>query len=178
MARLASSNAVKRGGSGRAMQSAALVQALEEAHKGPAWHGPSLRVTLRNCTIEEAQFRPAPERNTIWELVVHIAYGKHVVRNRLTGSRERFAHPLRRSWWPATPAPSEAAWREDLALLETSHEKLVKAVSEATPAALARRRAGKRHDFGQEVLGVALHDTYHAGQITLLRKLFASSRFG
>lgn len=173
MARLASANAPKRGGSERAIDSAALVRALEEAHNGPAWHGPSLRVTLRHCTIDEAQFRVAPDRNTIWELVLHIAYGKHVVRNRLTGSRERFARPLRRSWWPATPAPSDAAWQEDLGLLESSHEKLVSAVAAATPAALARRRAGKRHDFGQEVLGIALHDTYHAGQITLLRKLYS-----
>jgi hypothetical protein len=178
MARLARANALMRGGSGRAIESAALVRALEEAHKGPAWHGPSLHVTLRHCTIEEAQFRVATHRNTIWELVLHIAYGKHVVRNRLTGSRERFARPLRRSWWPATPPPSDAAWREDLALLESAHEKLVSAVAAATPAALARRRARKRHDFGQEVLGVALHDTYHAGQITLLRKLFSLSSFG
>lgn len=175
MARLASANALKRGRSRPAIENLALVRALEEAHTGPAWHGPSLRATLRHCTIEEAQFRVAADRNTIWELVLHIACGKHVVRNRLTGSRERFARPLRRSWWPAPPPPSESAWKEDLALLESSHEKLVSAVAEATAAALARRRAGKRHDFGQEVLGVALHDTYHAGQITLLRKLSSCS---
>ena len=178
MARLPSTNALKRGVSRPPKENLALVRALEEAHTGPAWHGPSLRVTLRHCTIEEAQFRVAPDRNTIWELVLHIAYGKHVVGNRLTGSRERFARPLRRSWWPATPPPSDAAWRADLALLESSHEKLVRAVSEATPAALARRRTGKRHDFGQEVLGIALHDTYHAGQISLLRKLYSLSSSG
>lgn len=172
MERATPPNTGMRAGRKPAPESLALVRALEEAHSGPAWHGPSLRATLRQCTLEEAQFRVAPDRNTIWELVLHIAYGKHVVCNRLTGSRDRFARPLRRSWWPATPAPSLSNWKDDLALLESSHERLVSAVAEATPAALARRRAGKRHDFGEEVLGVALHDTYHAGQISLLRKLF------
>ena len=34
------------------LRSLALVRALEEAHSGPAWHGPSLRTTLRRCTVE------------------------------------------------------------------------------------------------------------------------------
>ena len=149
-----------------------LLRALDEAHRGPAWHGPALLVTLRHCSVDEASHRIAPGRNTIWELVLHAAYGKHRVRVRLTGDRRRFPRALARDWWPVAPDPSEAQWKDDLALLDDSHRALVEAVAEADDARLARRRAGRRHTMAEEILGIALHDTYHAGQITLIRKLF------
>jgi hypothetical protein len=154
--------------------SAVLVAALEEAYRGPAWHGPALLVTLRGCTPDEASWRAAAGRNTIWELALHAAYGKHLLRVRLTGERRRFPRVLGRSWWPVAPEPSAAQWQEDLALLESAHRALVEGVAEASAARFARRRAGRRHTIAEEILGLALHDTYHGGQIALLRKLYES----
>ncbi|HSJ65025.1 MAG TPA: DinB family protein [Gemmatimonadaceae bacterium] len=151
-----------------------LVATLEEAYRGPAWHGPALLVTLRGCTTDEACWRAAPGRNTIWELALHAAYGKHLLRVRLTGERRRFPRALARSWWPVAPKPGTAQWQEDLALLESVHRALVEGVAEASAARLARRRAGRRHTIAEEILGLALHDTYHGGQIALLRKLYES----
>jgi hypothetical protein len=141
-----------------------LEQLLGEAFHGPAWHGPSLWSTLKGVTWKQAVWRPAPGRNTIWELVLHTAHGKHVVRRRLTGRDGRaFPRPLRKAWWPQTPPrPNAAAWRADLALLRDCHEQLMEAVRRP-------RREGRRH-----VVGIALHDTYHAGQIRLLHRLAAA----
>src|SRR5688572_25787746 len=93
-----------RGGPPDGVRSARL---LEEAFTGPAWHGPSLTGALRGVTPAEASWRPAPGRNTIWELLLHAAYTKHVVLCRLLGRPERFARGLRRAWWPATPDPAD-----------------------------------------------------------------------
>jgi uncharacterized damage-inducible protein DinB len=147
---------------------------LEEAFAGPAWHGPSLRGALRGVTPAEASWRPAPGRNTIWELLVHVAYTKHVVLGRLVGRTDRFARPLRKAWWPATPDPADdAAWRRDRALLDASHRALMEAVRSASPAALAR---GGKRPLIEQLAGAALHDTYHGGQISLLRKLYHSEK--
>ena len=161
-----------RGARGGDIPRGALIRALDEAHRGPAWHGPALLVTLRHCSVDEACHRIARGRNTIWELVLHAAYGKHRVRVRLTGDRRRFPRALARDWWPVAPDPTEAQWNDDLALLDDSHRWLVEAVAEAEDARLARRRPGRRHTMAEEILGIALHDTYHGGQITLIRKLF------
>ena len=151
-------------GAGRA------AELLDEAFRGPAWHGPSLAAALRGVSAAEAAWRPAPGRNTIWELVLHAAYTKHVVRNRLTRTSDRFPRDLPRAWWPAPPAPAnELAWRRDRALLHAAHRALVEAVRAASPAALRRR---VRRPLAEHVAGAALHDTYHGGQISLLRKLF------
>lgn len=149
-----------------------LARTLEEAHHGPAWHGPALRPILNGCDAAEASWRIADGRNTIWELVLHAAYGKHIIRIRLTGMHARFPRPAARYWWPAAPEPSDEAWSADLALLDATHRALVEAIETISPATLAKRRAGKRHTLGDEALGLALHDTYHGGQIALLRKLW------
>lgn len=151
---------------------AALVRALDEAFRGPAWHGPSLVDALRDCPVDEASRRMAPGRNTIWELALHAAYGKHLVRSRLTNERQRFARVLERPWWPVAPSErTSSAWNADLALLHASHAALVEAVAAAGPGRLAHRRARRRHTIGEEILGLALHDSYHGGQIVLIRKL-------
>jgi hypothetical protein len=148
-----------------------LLRALDEAFHGPAWHGPALKVTLHHCTPAEAQRRLAPGRNTVWELALHAAYGKHILRVRLTGDRRRFRRPLTTPWWPKVVDPSPDGWREDLALLDASHAELVESLGDVTPQQLGRRRPGKRHTIGEELIGLVLHDTYHAGQIALIRKL-------
>jgi hypothetical protein len=157
---------------GAPLTPAVLVTALDEAFRGPAWHGPSLVDTLRDCTADAASHRLAPGRNTIWELVLHAAYGKHLVRSRLTNERQRFARVLDRPWWPAAPeGGTSSTWKEDLALLHASHAALVESVAAASPARLGHRRARRRHTIGEEILGLALHDTYHGGQIVLIRRL-------
>ena len=149
---------------------------MEEAFRGPAWHGPSLTTALRGVNASEAAWRPAPGRNTIWELVLHAAYAKHVVLGRLTQHRGSFGRALRRPWWPAPTEPAdERSWRRDRALLTASHTALVGAVRRASSAELRRR---VRHPMVEHLAGVALHDTYHGGQISLLRKLFRARRGG
>ena len=153
---------------------AAVLALLEEAFTGPAWHGPSLTGALRGAMPEEASWRPGPGRNTVWELLLHAAYAKHVVRGRLLGRTERFPRALRRPWWPGAPDDGDiAAWRRDLALLTAAHRSLVEAVVAATPAQLAR---SARRPLLEQVAGSALHDTYHGGQISLVRKLYRSRK--
>lgn len=149
-----------------------LVALLDSAYHGPAWHGPSLRATLRGVDAERAEWRPAPGRHSIWELVVHAAYARYRVARRLDpGRTARFARPLTRPWWPGIdPAPDgrPAAWERDRALLDDQHRQLVEVVRAMPAERLRRVRRGARHTLADEVVGVALHDVYHAGQIRLL----------
>lgn len=147
-----------------AKNSSLLLEILDQGYQRKAWHGPNLRQSLRGVSANMAAWRPAPEGHNIWEIAVHAAYWKYVMRRRLLGEK-RGSFALKGSNWFKRPVElSEKAWRADLALLESEHEKLRQAVVE--------HLAG-RHDEGSDSLlfGVAFHDVYHAGQIRLLRRL-------
>lgn len=141
-----------------------LLEILGEGYIRKAWHGPNLRQSLRGVSAEEAAWRPAPGRHNIWEIAVHAAYWKYVVRRRLCGGK-RGSFALKGSNWFLRPEElSEKSWRADLALLESEHRKLRQAVIDY--------QAGKVRRIPARLLfGVALHDVYHAGQIRLLRRL-------
>ena len=61
-----------------------------------------------------------------------------------------------------------AAWKADLALLEKTQERLLQAIRDATPEQLARVPAAGDQSIARQLLGMSLHDTYHAGQIRML----------
>lgn len=154
-----------------------LDRALQEVHAGPAWHGPSVKAALRGVSAAQAARAPGPGRNSIWEIVLHVAYARHRMVGRVSPGtrRPRFPRALRKAWWPQLPAErDERAWKADLALLEASERELRDAVARAPERVLASRRSGRRHTRGEEVLGVAFHDAYHAGQISLVRRLLAT----
>ena len=147
-----------------------IVNQLDEIYRGPAWHGPAVLEALDGVTAPTAATKPDPNRHSIWELVRHLTHGRHLLIERLTqASSDDFPRPIREPWWPESPTTTtDAAWRDDLALLEQYHVRLIDAVRGASEVQLARRPNPGDQTIAQQLLGMAIHDAYHAGQIRLL----------
>ena len=145
-----------------------LLDLVDEAFEGPAWHGPSLRESLRRITAAQAAWRPAPGRHSIRELTIHAAYWKHVVRGRLTGTAPG-SFPLEGSnWFRAAPSRT---WDDDVRLLVAEHRRLRQTIGAYSARALDRPIDAKKQTAAFTIRGIAAHDLYHAGQIRLLRAL-------
>lgn len=149
-----------------------LLRLLDEAFSGPAWHGPTLRSSLRGVRWAEAYWRPGAHRQSIRALVVHCAYWKYVARRRVTREPVGSFSIEGSNWFPEPKRPSASAWRDDLALLDEQH-RLLRAVVEALTPRRSTLRTSQRRVAGDEIIGAAYHDVYHAGQIRLIRRLFA-----
>lgn len=148
-----------------------LLEVLDQAYRAPSWHGTPLKGTIRGVTAREARWRPDPKRHCIWDLVLHTAYWKCMVRRRLLRDPE-IAFPRKGSNWPALPdRPDDAAWRCDRALLDEQHRLLRNAIAALRDADLGRRGWHSKWPIKAEVYGIASHDLYHAGQIQLLKRL-------
>jgi len=150
---------------------ALLLDVFDQAFDRRAWHGTALWGSIRGLSPREALWRPAHRRHNIWEVVLHTAYWKCIVRRRLTRDLE-LEFPRTGSNWPALPAkPDATAWRRDVALLKEQH-RLLRAVIARFPAArLGARGWRSTWTNAQHVYGIASHDLYHAGQIQLLKAL-------
>jgi hypothetical protein len=148
-----------------------LLGLLEEAFIRAAWHGPNLRGSIRGVTAREAALPPKAGRHTIWEIVVHAAYWKYVVRRRLSGEK-RGSFSLPGSNWFGRPVDrSEKAWRAAVSLLDKEHQLLKETVSSFKTQNLDRPSPGSKTLARRLIAGAAFHDVYHAGQIQLIKKL-------
>lgn len=139
------------------------VRILNASYEKKGWHGPTLRGALRGLTANQAFWRPAHGRHSIWDFVLHCAYWKYAVWRKLTGSR-RGSFARKGSNWFEPPLPTERAWRDDVQLLADAHRMLCEAVEDA-PLKIIRDKA-------RVIYGVAAHDAYHTGQIQMLKKLY------
>ena len=142
------------------------------------WHGgPTALGALRGVTADVARWRPWPDRHTIWELALHVAYWDWAVERRL-GDLPRGGFPRSPSDWPRPDASgSEEGWEQDRRLVRDRRTSLVAAVSAFDPARLDDVSGEGRTTFADLITGVLLHDTYHAGQIQLMKRM-ARSHFG
>ena len=148
-----------------------LLRIVDEAYEKKAWHGPNLRGSIRGLDIREAAWRPASGRHNTWEIVVHAAYWKYIVRRRLLGEKKG-SFPLKGSNWFVRPASlTSHAWRADLTMLEDMHRKMRAAIAELTPQDLHKIPSGSIVSNASLLSGIAAHDVYHAGQIQLLKRL-------
>ncbi|HZI21510.1 MAG TPA: DinB family protein [Gemmatimonadales bacterium] len=157
---------------------ALLLDLLDQAFDRRAWHGTGLWGSLRGLTYREALWRPRVGRHNIWEIVLHAAYWKYIVRRRLLRD-PALAFPRAGSNWLRLPEPSDAAaWRRDVTLLKEQH-RLLRAIVEGFPATRLGAK-GWRSTWTnvQHVYGIASHDLYHAGQIQLLKVIRRQSSEG
>lgn len=149
-----------------------LLQLIDQAFDHQSWHGTNLRGSIRGLSVSDAAWRPAPNRHSIWEIVVHAAYWKYVVRRRFR-SEARGSFPLKGSNWFARPAKGQAEaedWAADVKLLIEVHRTMREAISGLTDADLARRPKNSKVSNLALISGIASHDLYHAGQIQLLKR--------
>lgn len=140
---------------------------LEHAYRASAWHGPTVREALEPVDAGVAHRQPIAKAHTIAELVLHIAAWKAIVTRSLRHERVDVTPELD---WPP-PGDGEAGYRSALETLERAHQELIAAVSALDDAELDRipGPGGKRTAYAL-LHGLAQHDTYHAGQIVLLRR--------
>jgi hypothetical protein len=142
------------------------------------WYGgATVAGCLRGITPEQAAWRPAPKRHSIWELTLHLAYWKYAVRRNIE-ALPKGTFPRSPANWPAVPKPADAAhWKADRGLLRSEHELLVEAVRGFVPRRLDEVAPGSgNYRFVDLLFGVVGHDLYHVGQIQLMKRLYQTRR--
>jgi uncharacterized damage-inducible protein DinB len=144
-----------------------IVHELKCAFDGEAWHGPALMELLDGVDAKTAAARPVATAHSIWELVVHLTGWERVITRRLFGEKitlsdaENFGH---------TTGTGEAAWREAIENLRSTHAELIKTISTFPDEKLDTPVPGKPYDIRFMLHGASQHIAYHGGQIALLKR--------
>jgi uncharacterized damage-inducible protein DinB len=152
-----------------------LVDELNRAVDGDAWHGDSVCAIARGVTAAVAASRPHEGVHSIWEIVRHMTAWTNEVGRRLEGHA---AGEPQEGDWPLPGGQSEDDWRRDVANFMDAHRRLVQKTAvlsdtalHAPPAEQRDRPAGSGVTHHVMLHWLAQHHAYHAGQIALLKKL-------
>lgn len=151
-----------------------LADQLQRAFYRDAWCGASLLETLEGVSAGQAAARPLVRAHSIWEIVMHLSGWKRVVHRRLEGEQVRLP---KEGDWPEVTDASEQSWQKTLATLKARHDALMIAIGGLSDARLedvliteSSRETGGGVSCYVTLHGVAQHDLYHGGQISLLKK--------
>jgi uncharacterized damage-inducible protein DinB len=142
-----------------------IVEQLEQAHQGGAWHGPSVAEALEGVSAAGASRKPIGAAHSIWEIVNHVRATDEVVRRRVSGEAPRDEED-----WPAPSGQGDAGWRAAVDQLKATQRALREAVSKLPERRLHENIPGQDHSYWYGLHGIVHHDLYHAGQISLLKK--------
>jgi uncharacterized damage-inducible protein DinB len=145
-------------------ESQRIADQLRRSLTGPAWHGPGVLDAIGDVTADEAAARPLPFAHSIAEIVVHLSawvLAAHRALDTAVVAVDDAAD------WPAP-----GAWDDAVQALR-DHVAQLAARVEAIPddELRAKVRSGETV-YSRYVLlhGVAQHNIYHAGQLSLLKK--------
>ncbi|HYL46788.1 MAG TPA: DinB family protein [Candidatus Limnocylindrales bacterium] len=144
-----------------------ILDQMDRAWEGDAWHGPSVKRVLDNITAELAVQHPVHSAHSIWEIVNHVASWNRIVRHRLIGDP---IEPTPEVDWPPVWDKSEVAWKRTLENLDESRKLLRKTVDGMKEEQLNVQLPGEGYTNYVMLHGLVQHDLYHAGQIALLKK--------
>jgi uncharacterized damage-inducible protein DinB len=144
-----------------------ILDQMDRAFSGEAWHGPSLQAVLDGITAEDASKHPVREAHSIWELVNHVGVWNKIVRQRLMGEVVAVNPEID---WPPVWEVSDVEWKRTLEDLKEWRAQLRKVVARLADDQLNERVVDEEYTTYFMLHGLIQHDLYHAGQIAILKK--------
>ncbi|HET7378978.1 MAG TPA: DinB family protein [Gaiellales bacterium] len=118
--------------------------------------------------------KPAGQPFTAWRLLEHIRISAwDIVEFTKSTTHESPAWPA--GYWPADDAPpNPAAWDHSVAQVEHDVAEMKRLVRDAASDLFARIPHGTGQTLLREALVLADHNSYHLGQLVLLRRLLGA----
>lgn len=127
------------------------------------WQAPLLK-QVENLTVEQALWRPAENKHCIWQLVRHINYWKYWALKYFNENIKENAKEF--NWAPLPEEKTETKWKEDIERLNTLHDEFKSACSR-----IGEKLFNSPDENIVFLRTVLYHDSYHSGQIGMLRTL-------
>src|SRR5215831_5391646 len=115
----------KKPGSGTS-EAVRIADQLRRAFYGSAWHGPAVLELVKDIDAKTAAAKPLHDVHSIWELLLHIEAWDRAGVIRLGGKKCQMKGVKN---FPPVTAPTDAAWRETIVQVKSTHDELVDVVA-------------------------------------------------
>lgn len=139
-----------------------LAEWWDEAWREGVWWA-AWREVVEGLTAEQAAWKPAPGRHSIWELVNHMTFWREYFVHRAEGGEPATEDELERLNWQEPAGPTERAWRATRERFAESHARVRAVLADPETAPPPKPQLDLRY--------LLLHDSYHIGQVMYIRAL-------
>jgi hypothetical protein len=127
-----------------------------------------------NMPAEIRGKRPAGGDHSPWELLEHMRIAQSDILEYSRGDGPHVSPEFPNGYWPASPEPpSDAAWDESVAKFRADRDAYAAIVNDESIDLFAKIPRGNATLLAQ-ILLAADHNTYHLGQLVLVRKILTS----
>ena len=123
---------------------------------------PSWPDSLATLTVEQALWTPDPPCHCIWQEVAHVIFWRNVTLKRMAGGDGPSEEEVEAREFALPETPDADAWAKTLAELREVHEALAEAI------------ADESKDI-ERIPYHLIHDAYHLGRVTQLRRMQGSA---
>jgi uncharacterized damage-inducible protein DinB len=109
--------------------------------------------------------------HSAWELLSHMVYWQDFMLAYLKGETPKSPEHAAESWPDASAPESGEEWNRALARFS---EGLQEAEQEAAKELMEKGAGGKGRTRAEWLMGITLHNTYHAGQAVVVRRMISA----
>jgi uncharacterized damage-inducible protein DinB len=130
------------------------------------------KFVLDGIDWKTAGAKPQGAPHSIFQLVNHLVYWRNLYLSGMTQS-QMSGPPTAADGWPGAPSPASAeAWDAAVAMFTSGHHDVLTAIDADDPlAGVPAHEPTKRANV---ITTIAIHTSYHVGQIVLLRRQLES----
>jgi uncharacterized damage-inducible protein DinB len=134
----------------------------------------SFKDAIADWPREERGAKPAGQPFTAWRLLEHIRISQWDIVE-FTKSAEHVSPEWPAGYWPQEDAPPDAAaWDRSVAQVERDRRAMERIVANPKTDLFTRIPHGTGQTVLREALVLADHNSYHLGQLLLLRRLLGA----
>lgn len=125
---------------------------------------------IENFPAERAGERPAGLPHSAWELLEHLRITQWDILE-FSAKPDHQSPQWPKGYWPSTPAPSGgASWDESVAAFRKDFETFIRLVQDPAQDLFRPFPWGEGQTLLREALLLADHNSYHVGQLVLVRR--------
>jgi uncharacterized damage-inducible protein DinB len=143
---------------------------ISAIYDGKPWYGDNVITYLSDVSAETAATRPQKLNHSIAEIVCHITAWRYFVIEKMKGNTEYEVWDTELNWRTII-ALSESEWQAIKDDLLKSQTQLLLQIRQMSESMLISQVDGRKYNFRLMLQGIAQHDIYHSGQISMIKKL-------
>ncbi|WP_078392835.1 DinB family protein [Shouchella patagoniensis] len=129
-----------------------------------------LMEAIKGLTAEQAYWKPSEKGNSIWQIVNHIAFWDSHILNQLKEKSNSQVNVDNDTTFEIPNDITDEEWQKTVAQINNIFQEIQVAVSQLDDSCLDE--PAFEEDPLKVLLGdLAMHDSYHIGQIVYIRKL-------